>query len=151
MGAIATGGVRVLNDALIKHLRISPLAVERITAWERQEIERRERTYRQGRVALAIANRPVILVDDGLATGASMLAAVRGVRAKHPKSITIAVPVASGESCENLSQEADTVVCMETPEPFYAVGVWYENFPQTSDAEVSELLNRAQAFNATPR
>jgi putative phosphoribosyl transferase len=142
IGAIASGGIRVLNEPLVRHLGIPPIVIDRITEREGKEIERRERSYRDGRAALAIANRRVILVDDGLATGASMLAAVRAVRAEQPMSIIVAVPIASGEASEELGRYADHVICAETPQPFYAVGAWYEDFSQTSDAEVQELLAR---------
>jgi putative phosphoribosyl transferase len=143
MGAIASGGVRVLNDALIRHLDVSPTVIDRITAQELREIERRERLYREGRPALPIGNRTAILVDDGLATGASMLAAALGVRAQKPKRIIVAVPVASRDACEEFRRHVDDVICAETPEPFYSVGAWYDDFSQTSDAEVRELLERA--------
>jgi len=143
MGAIASGGVRVLNEPLIQYLDISPNAVARITAHEQHEIERRERAYRDGRPALPIVKRTVMLVDDGLATGASMLAAARAVRAQKPKRIIVAVPVASRDACEEFRGDVDEVICAETPEPFYSVGTWYEDFSQTSDSEVRELLERA--------
>src|SRR5438046_3358956 len=128
MGAIASGGVRVLNDPIIKYLGVSPNVIDRVTARERGEIERRERLYREGRPALPIANRTAILVDDGLATGATMLAAARAVRAKKPKRVIVAVPVASRDACEEFRRLVDDVICAETPEPFYSVGAWYEDF-----------------------
>jgi putative phosphoribosyl transferase len=143
MGAIASGGIRVLNEELISHLGISTTVIDRVTAREQQEIERRERLYRDGRPALPIKDRIVILVDDGLATGASMLAAARTARAQQPKRVIVAVPVASRDACEEFRQHVDEVICAETPEPFYSVGTWYEDFSQTSDAEVRELLQRA--------
>ncbi len=149
MGAIASGGVKVLNEPLIRDLGISAAVIDRVIARERHEIERRERAYREGRPALPIAGRTVILVDDGLATGASMLAAARAVRAQKPKRIIVAVPVASRDVCEEFQQHVDDVVCAETPEPLYAVGAWYEDFTQTSDAEVQELLERAARERVT--
>ena len=146
MGAIASGGVRVLNHALIRELGLSSLIIDRITAKEQQEIERRERLYREGRPALPVAHRTAIVVDDGLATGATMLAAARALRAQQPGRIIVAVPVASPEACEEFRQHVDEVVCAATPDPFYAVGVWYEDFSQTSDAEVHELLERAASL-----
>lgn len=143
VGAVASGGVRVLNEPLIRQLGISPAVIDRITAREQRSIEDRERLYREGRPALPIENRTVILVDDGLATGASMLAAVRAVRAQRPQRIIVAVPVASRDACAEFAQQVDEVICAETPEPFYAVGAWYEDFSQTSDDEVRELLERA--------
>ena len=143
MGAVASGGIRVLNDSVIRHLRIPSAVIDRVTERERQEIANRERLYREGRPALAVAARTVILVDDGLATGATMLAAARAVRAQHPERIVVAVPVASPEACDEFRDHVEQVVCAATPEPFYAVGVWYEDFSQTSDAEVRELLARS--------
>jgi putative phosphoribosyl transferase len=143
MGAVASGGLRVLNDGLIRHLGISRAVIDRVTAREQQEIQRREQLYRDGRPALPIKDRIVILVDDGLATGASMLAAARAARAQQPKRVIVAVPVASRDACEEFRQHVDDVICAETPEPFYSVGTWYEDFSQTSDAEVRELLQRA--------
>jgi putative phosphoribosyl transferase len=148
MGAIASGGVRVLNHGLIRELGLSSLIIDRITEREQAEIERRERLYREGRPALPVAHRTVILVDDGLATGATMLAAARALRAKEPERIIVAVPVASPETCEEFREEVDEVVCAATPDPFYAVGVWYEDFSQTSDAEVRELLERAATLRS---
>jgi putative phosphoribosyl transferase len=143
MGAIASGGVRVLNHALIEELGISSAVVDRVTAREQQETERRERLYREGRPSLPVENRTVILVDDGLATGASMLAATRALRARRPAKTIVAVPVASQHTCEEFRDHADQIVCAATPEPFYAVGAWYEDFSQTTDAEVRRLLERA--------
>jgi len=143
MGAIASGGIRVLNEEVIRHLGISWTVIDRVTAREQQEIERREQLYRDGRPALPIQDRIVILVDDGLATGATMLAAARAARAQQPKRVIVAVPVASHEACEEFRRHVDEVICAETPEPFDSVGTWYEDFRQTSDAEVRELLQKA--------
>jgi len=143
IGAIAGGGIRVLNQTLIRELGLTSLVIDSITARERREIERRERLYREHRPPLAVGDRTVILVDDGLATGATMLAAARALRIQRPKRIIVAVPVASREACEEFRRHVDETVCAETPEPFYSVGSWYENFSQTSDAEVRELLERA--------
>jgi putative phosphoribosyl transferase len=143
MGAIASGGVRVVNEALIRHLGIPPAVIDQVTAREQQEIQRRERLYRDSRPPLPIKDRTVILVDDGLATGASILAGASAVRAQQPKRVIAAVPVASRDACEDLRQRVDQVVCAETPEPFYSVGTWYEDFSQTSDDEVRDLLQRA--------
>ncbi len=143
MGAIASGGTRVLNQSLITDLGISQAGLEQATAREQTEIERRELLYREGRPALPIKGRTAILVDDGLATGASMMAAVQGVRTRQPRRVMVAVPVASREACREFRRHVDDVICIATPEPFYSVGVWYEDFSQTSDAEVRELLERA--------
>jgi putative phosphoribosyl transferase len=143
IGAIASGGIRVLNQALIGQLGLTSLVIDSITARERREIERRERLYREDRPPLAVGDHTVMLVDDGLATGATMLAAARALRIQRPKRIIVAVPVASREACKEFRSHVDEIVCAETPEPFYAVGSWYEDFSQTSDAEVRELLERA--------
>lgn len=152
MGAIASGGTGVVNRPMIAELGITTAEVERVMAHERHEIQRRERIYREGRPALSIRGRTVILVDDGLATGASMLAAVQAVRAQQPGRIIIAVPVAPAGGCEqfrrhreggNDANDANHVICLHTPEPFYSVGVWYEDFSQTSDADVQKLLREA--------
>jgi predicted phosphoribosyltransferase len=144
MGAIASGGVRVLNESLVEYLGISSSTIHRISAREQQEIDKREHLYRNGCPARPIAGRTAILVDDGLATGATMLAAVKAVRAQQPNRIIVAVPVASREACDQFASEVDDVICAATPEPFYAVGAWYEDFSQTSDREVRELLARAE-------
>jgi putative phosphoribosyl transferase len=143
IGAIATGGVRVLNHELIKELQLSEGLIDRITATEQRELERRERIYRENRPPLVVRDRTVILIDDGLATGASMMAAVRALRPQHPKRIVVAVPVAAAETCEQFRAEADDVICPATPEPFGAVGAWYHDFSQTSDNEVRKLLELA--------
>jgi putative phosphoribosyl transferase len=116
---------------------------DRVAAREQREIERREVLYREGRPAPAVKGRTAILVDDGLATGATMLAASRAVQAQQPKRVIVAVPVAAPEACEEFRAHVDQTVCVATPEPFQAVGVWYEDFSQTTDAEVRELLERA--------
>ena len=144
MGAIATGGVRVRNPEVVEYLRIPDEVIDEVTARERQELERRERLYREGRPALSPRGRVVILVDDGLATGSTMLAAVLALRQQQPASIVVAVPVAAKQTCEELRAVADEVVCAVTPDPFYAVGLWYEDFAQTTDEEVRELLAWAE-------
>jgi putative phosphoribosyl transferase len=142
MGAIASGGGRILNRGLIAQLGLSTLVIDRVTAREQREIERREWLYREGRAALVIGQRNVILVDDGLATGATMLAAVRAVQAQKPERVIVAVPVGSREACAELRQYVDEVICTETPDPFYSVSAWYADFSQTSDTEVRALLER---------
>jgi erythromycin esterase-like protein/predicted phosphoribosyltransferase len=140
MGAVATGGVRVLNDQIVRSLRIPDYVIDRVAAEEREELGRRERTYRGGRAPLEVRGRTVILVDDGLATGATMRAAVLALRQQQPAKIIAAVPTASPETCNELRAEVDEVVCAITPDPFHAVGYWYEDFTQTTDQEVRELL-----------
>ncbi|HVW07002.1 MAG TPA: phosphoribosyltransferase [Bryobacteraceae bacterium] len=142
LGAIASGGVRVLNEALAAHLKISRAMIDTLTAREQQEVERREHLYRDDRPPLPIANRVVILVDDGLATGATMLAAVRAVKHQHPERLVVAVPVAAPATCHEFRRHVDEMICLHTPEPFHAVGAWYEDFSQTTDAEVRDLLER---------
>lgn len=143
LGAIASGGVLVINEALAEQLKISVATIDMLTVREQGEIEHRELLYREGREPLTIANRAVILVDDGLATGATMLAAVRAVKRQNPKRVVIAVPVAPPAACGEFRHYVDEIVCLYTPEPFYAVGAWYQDFSQTSDHEVRELLGRA--------
>ncbi len=143
MGAIAGGGFRALNDALIAELDISPEAIALVTRHEQEEIARQERVFRKGQPVIPIARRAVILVDDGSATGASMRVAAQAVRAQEPRRITVALPVASRQACFEFWRYVDDVVCLETPDPFYAVGAWYENFAQVTDAEVQDLLHRA--------
>ena len=149
MGAIASGGVRVLNTNVIHVMGISEAALESVTAAEQAELARREALYRENRPPAVVTSRSVILVDDGLATGATMLAAVKALKAQHPARIVVAVPTASPEVCEQMSHDADEVVCATKPEPFRAVGRWYENFDQTTDEEVRELLELAE--RSTPK
>lgn len=148
MGALASGDVRVLNDEVVRSLQIPEAAVEAVTRSERLELERRERLYREGRPAPDVRGRCAILVDDGLATGATMLAAVRAVRALQPARTVVAVPTAAAETCGQLRNEADEVICATTPEPFRAVGLWYEDFSQTDDDEVRALLALADGASA---
>jgi predicted phosphoribosyltransferase len=140
MGAIASGGVRVLNDDVIGFIDVSSAAIDAVTRVEQSELQRRERTYRNGRSPVPIEGRVVILVDDGLATGSTMRAAVLAVRRLQPARIVVAAPVGAWETCQQLRAEADEVVCAFTPEPFTAVGLWYADFSQTTDAEVRQLL-----------
>jgi erythromycin esterase-like protein/predicted phosphoribosyltransferase len=153
MGAVATGGVRVLNDQVVRALRIPDYVIDAVTAQEQQELTRRERLYRGGRPSPDVRGRTVILVDDGLATGATMHAAIKALRQLQLARLVVAVPTAAPETCEALRAEVDEVICAITPEPFYAVGLWYEDFSQTTDEEVRDLLARRQhpeARQATP-
>jgi putative phosphoribosyl transferase len=143
MGAIASGGVRVLDHGLLRVARVSDADLARVTATEQAELERRERQYRGDRPFPDVRGKTVILVDDGLATGATMRAAVEALRQEGPARIVVAVPVAAPETCDAMREAADEVVCAETPEPFRAVGLWYDDFSQTTDEEVHELLDRA--------
>lgn len=143
MGAIASGGVRVLNDEVVAAAAVPPETIEEVAAREHEELARRETMYRGGRSALRVEGKTVILVDDGLATGSSMRAAVRALREQRAAQIVVAVPVAPPATCEELRGEADEVVCACTPEPFVAIGAWYEHFPQVSDGEIRDLLAQA--------
>lgn len=145
VGAIASGGVRVVNEKLLKHLRVPAGVLDKIAAREERELMRREGAYRGGRTPVPITGRIAILVDDGLATGASMRAAAAALRRLGPARIIVAVPVGAAETCAEFGALADQVVCAETPEPFWAVGNWYDDFSQTTDDEVSELLERARS------
>ena len=143
MGAIATGGVRVFNEEVIQHLGVSESWIEATIREQEEELRRREAAYRGDRPPVEIEGRTVILVDDGLATGASMRAAVRALSQRHPAAIVVAVPIGSRDTCDQFRAEVEEVVCARTPEPFHAVGAWYRNFTQTTDDEVRDLLNRA--------
>jgi len=143
MGAIASGGVRVLNEDVVSELRISDRWVDTVAARELAELRRREEAYRDGRPAPDVRGKIAILVDDGLATGASMRAAVSALKRLGPAKVVVAVPVGAAQTCRELEQLADEVVCAEAPDPFYAVGTWYQDFDQTTDDEVRELLARA--------
>lgn len=143
MGAIASGGVRVLNRSVVEGLHIPDHVIAAVAAQEQQELERRVHSYRGNRPDPEVRGRTVILVDDGLATGATMRAAAAALRAQDPRRLVVAVPVAARETCEEFRDEVDEIVCAITPEPFYAVGVWYRDFSQTTDEEVHELLGRA--------
>jgi putative phosphoribosyl transferase len=143
MGAIASGGIRVINQDVVRALGITRPEIEAVAAAEQRELERRERRYRGDRPLPEVAGRVIILVDDGLATGSSMRAAAAALRQEVPTRIVVAVPVAPRETCDELRTEVDDIICALTPEPFYAVGLWYEDFRQTTDEEVHELLERA--------
>lgn len=143
MGAIASGGTRVLNSEVVQSLGIPNHVIDVVAGRESQELERRDRLYRGDRPPPDVRGRTVILVDDGLATGATMRAAAAALRQQDPARIVIAVPVAAPATCQELSAEADEIVCLRTPEPFYAVGLWYDEFGQTTDEEIRELLDRA--------
>ena len=148
MGAIATGGVRVLNEDVVNFLQIPLEVIDAVAAQEQPEVDRRELHYRSGRPPLDVRGCTIILVDDGLATGATMRAAVAALHQQQPARIVVAVPIASSTVCHELETVADEVVCAATPEPFYAVGLWYEDFEQISDAQVCDLL--AQASGTVP-
>jgi predicted phosphoribosyltransferase len=149
MGAIASGGIEVLNRALIRELGISDALVAQVAVRERLELERRDALYRAGRAALSIEGRTVLLVDDGLATGSTMEAGIVALRQFSPARVVVAVPVGARETCERLRSIADQVVCVSTPAPFEAVGAWYLEFSQTTDEEVIQLLRRSPSDRGT--
>jgi len=152
IGAIASGGVRILNEDIINGMALPESIINRVTAQEQLELQRRERQYSGDRPPLEVRDRIVILIDDGLATGASMLAAVRAVRSRHPAQIVVAVPAASVQAIRMIQPEVDQVVCVLSPEPFEGVGKWYEDFSQTTDQEVQLLLEEAnQHSHNNPR
>ena len=148
MGAIATGGARVLNMDIVNSLSISEETINKVAEEEQQELERRQLAYRGDRPLPEFEGQCVILVDDGLATGATMRAAVAALRQQQPARIVVAVPIAPPDTVARLQREVDEVICLETPEPFMAIGRWYQSFPQTSDDEVQDLLSRA--WQASP-
>ncbi len=143
MGAIATGGVRVLNEEVVESLDIPSYVVDRVAARELRELARREHAYRDDRPPPDVRNKTVIIVDDGLATGSTMRAAVKALRQQGPAHIVVAVPVAAQSTCDEFRSEVDEIVCAVMPEPFFGVGAWYQDFSQTTDEEVRELLQRA--------
>ncbi|HEY1381812.1 MAG TPA: phosphoribosyltransferase [Gemmataceae bacterium] len=151
MGAIASGGVRVVNQDVVRALGIPPDVIDQVAAEEARELGRREREYRDGRAAPQVAGRAVLLVDDGLATGSTMRAAVLALRQQGPAEVVVAVPVGAAETCAAMNQVADATVCAYSPEQFAAVGLWYEDFSQTTDEEVRELLTAAAAPPAPGR
>lgn len=149
MGAIASGGIRVINEEAVRLLGIPQEAIDAAATEEQQELERRERSYRGGRPAPNVRGRIVILIDDGLATGSTMKAALAALRRMEPSRLVVAVPVGAPETCAEFQHEADETICAVTPEPFYAVGQWYRDFSQTTDEEVHTLLDQA-AVERTP-
>jgi putative phosphoribosyl transferase len=145
MGAIATGGIRVINEQVRSMLRIPDDALARVAAREQEELERRERVYRGDAPAPELRGRTVIVVDDGLATGSTMRAAAQALRVLEPRWLVVAVPVAAPETCDEFRDIVDDVVCVQTPERFQAVGLWYDDFSQTSDDEVRALLREQRS------
>jgi putative phosphoribosyl transferase len=145
MGAIASGGIVVLNDSVIQHYGIPPHVIRAVAAREEQELQWRARDYRGDRPLPDLAGRIVILVDDGLATGSTMRAGVAAVRQQRPAAIIVAVPVAATETCDEFRHDVDQIICLQTPDPFSAVGLWYKNFSQTTDEEVRKLLAETPA------
>jgi putative phosphoribosyl transferase len=140
MGAIASGGVRVLNEDVLRYVPTSRSMIDLVAEREGRELERREKSYRGNRPPVDVEGRTVIIVDDGLATGSTMRAAVRALQKMKPRAIVVAVPVAAPSTCAEFRADVDEMICLRTPEPFQAVGLWYDDFSQTTDAEVHELL-----------
>ena len=151
MGAIASGGVRVLNRDVIESLQITEPIIDAVAAYEQKELERQQRAYRGDVPFPELGGRTVIIVDDGLATGSTMRAAVRALRQSGPARIVVAVPVGAAETCRSLRDEADAVVCATVPQDFHAVSLWYDEFSQTTDQEVRNLLEAAAAHDAPAR
>jgi predicted phosphoribosyltransferase len=141
-GAIASGGVDVRNDDVLGEVAISPARIAEVVERERRELDRREHDYRGDRSPVPVDGRTVVAVDDGLATGATMRAAIRALRLRNAAAVVVAVPVAASATCQELARSADAVVCARTPDPFVAVGLWYDDFAPTTDEEVSELLQQ---------
>lgn len=150
VGAIASGGVRVMNQEVVHALGLGQAQIEAIAAREQAELGRRERAYRGQSAPLDLAGKTVIVVDDGLATGASMRSALRSLQSHRPARLILAVPVAPRSTCTAIEREVDEAVCLMTPEPFYAIGQWYLDFAQISDEEVVRLLREARAFGRLP-
>jgi putative phosphoribosyl transferase len=150
MGAIASGGVRVMNHQVVRMSGVTPRQIAAAVAREEEELRRREREYRGERPMPEVRGKTVILVDDGLATGATMRAAAQALEAQGPARLVVAVPVAAAETCREFTAEVDEVVCAVTPEPFWGVGMWYQDFGQTTDDEVRELLRRAATGPGEP-
>jgi putative phosphoribosyl transferase len=143
MGAIASGGLRVLNEEIIEHLNIPDSVIAAVAAQEQRELERREKLYRSDQVPQEVKGKSVILIDDGLATGATMRAAALALRMLRAKEVIVAVPVAAPITCDEFRTEVDRIVCAKTPDPFFGVSYWYQDFSQTTDEEVIDLLQRA--------
>ncbi|PAV13414.1 phosphoribosyl transferase [Methanosarcina spelaei] len=148
MGAISSDNIRVLNEDVVRSFQIPERIINMVSENELKELERRERAYRGDRPKPEISGSTVILIDDGLATGATMRAAAAAIKTKNPAKIVVAVPTGARDTCELFVREVDEVICVATPEPFYGVGAWYGNFSQTTDEEVCELLDKARALPA---
>ncbi len=148
MGAIASDNIIVLNEDIVRSFHISKQVIDAVAARELRELERRERIYRGKRPKPSISGSTVILIDDGLATGATMSAAASAIKTKNPTKIVIAVPTGAPDTCRSFEGKVDEIICVSTPEPFYSVGAWYEDFGQTTDEEVCELLDKATDFQS---
>jgi putative phosphoribosyl transferase len=151
MGAVASGALRVVNQDVVELARIDEATIDAVANTELRELARRETAYREGRAKASLADRIVILVDDGLATGSTMRVAIQAARRERPQRVVVAVPVAAPETCDALSAEADEMICLYTPDPLYAVGLWYTNFSQTGDEEVVRLLHESATRHTARR
>ncbi len=151
LGAIATGGVRIFNEALVQSLGVTEAELEAVAERERLELTRRETLYRSEHGPLTLEGRSAILVDDGLATGATMRSAVAACRALKPKHLAVAAPLGSSDTCAQLEREVDEVLCLQKPQPFYGVGRWYKQFPQVTDDEVKALLDEVATWSLSPK
>ena len=151
MGAIASGGIMVLNQEVLRSFHIPDSVVQEVAAVEQQELERREQVYRGDRPMPEVSDRTVILADDGIATGSTLRAAVAILREQEPERIVVAVPVAPPASCEQLKTVVDELICLVTPDRLYSIGQWYQDFSQTTDAEVCQLLEQAGSLNRDGR
>jgi len=149
-GALASGGIRVLDEDLVRELGISSEVIERMTQAVKAELDRRERLFRDGHPVLDLGGKIVLLVDDGIATGSSTLAAIQTLRQMKPARLVLAVPVAPASTCKRLRQQVDELVCVHTPEHFYAIGQFYGNFSQVPDEEVVDLLRRGASWTKVP-
>lgn|SRR5487761_75457 len=143
MGALATGNVRILNENIVRSMHISDATIDRVTAREQKELDRRESLYRNNHPAYDVQGRTILLVDDGIATGATMAAAIKALKQQQPAQIIVAVPTAPPSTCQELVEEGIEIVCVMQPEPFFGVGYWYEQFPQVSDDEIASMLEQA--------
>jgi putative phosphoribosyl transferase len=148
VGAVASDGIVVMDETMMHQLGLTPVGLAPIVRAELDELERRERLYRGDEPYPELEGHTVLLVDDGLATGSTMLAAIKAVRTRSPRRVVVAVPIASAEACADLDQAADRTICLETPDPFYGVGVWYEDFSETSDEQVLALLAQARVVRS---
>ncbi|MDF2940578.1 MAG: phosphoribosyltransferase [Gammaproteobacteria bacterium] len=151
IGAISLGYVKVFNEELLKSFAVSPIEISKIVAEEEIELDRRNRRYRDSRPIPRLSNKTLVLIDDGVATGATMRAAITALRKFNPAKIIAAVPVGSTEACQELEAVADELICLYTPEPFGGVGAWYENFAQVNDLEVNDYLKKAQSYRPAPQ
>lgn len=147
MGAIASGDIRVLNERIVNSLGISNKSIASVAAQEERELERRQNEYRGDRPMPELSDKIILLIDDGIATGATMRAAIEAINSKNPKKLVVAVPTAAHDTCESLKEKVDKLICLKTPQPFFGVGRWYQHFGQTTDEEVKKFLDKSENVN----